>query len=62
MKLYIGNKKNKSEDNELSQLSSICDFIEQSKYDSFINVTEAEFNEKGGISIKESTDYINQFF
>ena len=62
MKLYIGNKKNKSEDNELSQLSSICDFIEQSKHDSFINVTEAEFNEKGGISIKENTDYINQFF
>ena len=62
MKLYIGNKKNKSEDNELSQLSSICDFIEQSKYNSFINVTESEFNEKGGISINENRDYINQYF
>ena len=62
MKLYIGNKKNKAEDNELSQLSSICDFIEQSKYNSFINVTESEFNEKGGISINENRDYINQYF
>ena len=29
MELYIGNKKNKGEDNQLTQLRTVCDFIKQ---------------------------------
>ena len=40
MKLYIGNKKNKAEDNHLSQLLTICDLIKQARYSSFNNIEE----------------------
>ena len=61
MKLYIGNKKNKMEDNQLSQLFTICDFIEQSQFSSFYNVNENEYYEKSKIASKEALEYMNQF-
>ena len=61
MKLYIGNKKNKMEDNQLSQLFTICDFIEQSRFSSFYNVNENEYYEKSKIASKEALEYMNQF-
>ena len=60
MKLYIGNKKNKNEDNELSQLLSICDFIIKANAKSFNGVSEIEFNEKSVASHKEAEEYINK--
>ena len=51
MKLYIGNKKNKTEDNQLSQLFGICDFIEHITFSSLNNVKESDFKEKGEICI-----------
>ena len=61
MQLYIGNKKNKNEDNELSQLLSCCDFIKQIKYDLLNNVSKDEFDEKGKISLNELSEYMSQF-
>ena len=61
MKLYIGNKKNKTEDNQLSQLFGICDFIEHITFSSLNNVKESDFKEKGEICIKESFEYMSQF-
>ena len=61
MKLYIGNKKNKNEDNQLSQLFSICDFIEHSEFNSFYNVNKNEYEEKSKNSFKEAFEYMNQF-
>ena len=61
MKLYIGNKKNKNEDNQLSQLFSICDFIEHSDFNSFYNVNKNEYEEKSKNSFKEAFEYMNQF-
>ena len=61
MKLYIGNRKNKVEGNQLTQLFTICDFIEQAKFSSFNNVSENEFKEKGEITLKESSEFMNQF-
>ena len=61
MKLYIGNRKNKVEGNQLTQLFTICDFIEQAKFSSFNNVSENEFKEKGEIALKESSEFMNQF-
>ena len=46
MELYIGEKKNKGEDNQLAQMLSICDFIIKANSDSFLNITETEYNEK----------------
>ena len=61
MQLYIGNKKNKSEDSQLTQLFSIIDFIKKVKYDSLYNVSESEYKEKGEASLKELDEYMNQF-
>ena len=61
MKLYIGNKKNKAEDNELSQLLTICDIIRQAKSSSFNNVNETEFYSKSQIAYSELTEYLEQF-
>ena len=61
MRLYIGNKKNKIEDNELSQLFSVCDFIEQVNYSMLNNITKEEFDEKVKISLEESQEYMSQF-
>ena len=61
MKLYIGNKKNKAEDNELSQLLTICDIIRQAKSSSFNNVNETEYNSKSQIAYSELTEYLEQF-
>ena len=61
MQLYIGNKKNKSEDNQLTQLLSNIDFIKKVKYSSLYNVSESEYNEKGETSLKELDEYMNQF-
>ena len=46
MELYIGEKKNKGEDNQLAQMLSICDFMTKVNYKSFYNMDEQEFNEK----------------
>ena len=61
MKLYIGTKKNKSEDNELTQLLSICDIIKDAKYNTFQNVNEDDFNQKCSNSVKELDEYIRTF-
>ena len=61
MKLYIGTKKNKSEDNELTQLLSICDIIKDAKYNTFQNVNEDDFNQKCSNSFKELDEYIRTF-
>ena len=61
MQLYIGNKKNNSEDNQLTQLLTNIDFIKKVKYSSLYNVSESEYNEKGETSLKELDEYINQF-
>ena len=46
MQLYIGDKKNKGEDNQLTQMLTICDFIKVAKADSFFGVSEEEYNKK----------------
>ena len=62
MRLYIGNKKNKAEDNYLSQLLTICDLIKQAKYSSFNNISEIDFHKNSQISYNENTDYMSVFF
>lgn len=44
MELYIGNKKNKKEDNELIQLLSICHHIYNMSYSKLLNVTKEEYD------------------
>ena len=61
MRLYIGNKKNKIEDNELSQLFTVCDFIEQVDHSMLNNITKEEFKEKVKISLEETQEYMDQF-
>ena len=61
MKLYIGNKKNKIEDNELSQLLTICDIIRQAKYSTFNNINEIDYHEKSSIAIKEAAEFLSEF-
>ena len=51
MELYIGNKKNKGEDNQLTQLRTVCDFIKQINAKSLFNVDEEEFNQKSELSL-----------
>ena len=46
MELYIGDKKNKHEGSQLTQLLGICDFISKIKYSQLIGVTNKEFIEK----------------
>ena len=43
MELYIGEKKNKFEGSQLTQLMSICDFISMIKYSDLINVSNEEY-------------------
>ena len=61
MQLYIGNKKLKIEDSQLTQLLTICDFIKQSDYNKLYNVSKAEYDEKCEISLKELEEYMRQF-
>ena len=61
MQLYIGNKKNKIEDNQLTQLLTSIDFIKKVDYNSLYNVSESEYDEKGEISFKELKEYMMQF-
>ena len=61
MQLYIGNKKNKIEDNQLTQLFSCCDFIKQVKYNLFNNISESEYKEKCENSYNELSEYMSQF-
>ena len=46
MELYIGEKKNKFEGSQLTQLLGICDFIAKIKYSQLIDVTSEEFIKK----------------
>ena len=55
MELYIGDKKNKNEGSQLTQLLGICDIICNLKYTQLIGVTQEEFFEK----CKEATNDIN---
>ena len=62
LKLYIGDLKNKSEGNQLTQLSGICERVIEINNDSLINVTEEEFKRKCsnslyGIGKGEETKY-----
>ena len=43
MQLYIGERKNKKEDSQLTQLLGICDFISKVKSPNLIDVTNEEF-------------------
>jgi hypothetical protein len=62
MRLYIGNKKNKAEDNQLSQLLTICDLIKQARYSSFNNINELDFHKYSEASYNENTEYMSVFF
>ena len=53
MDLYIGEKKNKGEDNQLAQMTTICDFIKGVSSKSFFNIEEEEFNKKCQIAFQE---------
>ena len=46
MELYIGEKKNKFEGSQLTQLLGICDFIAKIKYNELIDVSNEEFIKK----------------
>ena len=59
MELYIGEKKNKGEDNQLAQMTTICDFIKGVSAKSFFNVDEEEFNRK---SQDAFTEYMENYF
>jgi len=60
MKLYIGSKKNKAQDNQLSQLLTICDMVRQAEHTSFNNVTKEDYHEKSDIAYNEATDYMSE--
>ena len=53
MKLYIGDKKNKGEDNQLSQILGVCDFVNNSSFNNFYKVDKEEFNQKCQISVQD---------
>ena len=59
MELYIGDKKNKGEDNELTQMRTVCDFIKQVKAKSLFNVDEEEFNQKSELSLQHLNSKMN---
>ena len=46
MKLYIGDKKNKGEDNQLTQMMTVCDFVKDADWSSFFNIEEKDYIEK----------------
>ena len=58
MQLYIGDKKNKGEDNQLTQMITVCDFIKEAKPSSFFNIDEKEYFEKCQNCF---TDYLDNF-
>ena len=58
MELYIGKKKNKNEDNYLSQMLVVCDFITKIDAKS-IKMDEEEFNQKCQVSFK---DYMENYY
>ena len=60
MRLYIGNKKNKAQDNQLSQLLTICDIVKQARYTSFNNVKEVEYHDKCTVSYNDSTEFLKE--
>ena len=60
MKLYIGTKKNKAQDNQLSQLLSICDIVKLAEYTSFNNVKLKEFHDKSDIAFNEAAEYMSE--
>ena len=53
MKLYIGDKKNKGVDNQLSQILGVCDFVNNSSFNNFYKVDKEEFNQKCQISVQD---------
>ena len=59
MKLYIGEKKNKVEGNQLAQIVTICDFIKFANSKSFFNIDVEEFNHKSNITFQE---YLQNYF
>ena len=61
MHLYIGNKINKIEDSQLTQLFTVCDFIKDENFKSFYNISETEYTEKGEASLNELNEYMLQF-
>ena len=46
MELFIGDRKNKKEDSELTQFLSLCDYIYNISYSNLINVTKEEYELK----------------
>ena len=61
MQLYIGNKINKIEGGQLTVLFTCCNFIKNAKYNSFYDINEREYIEKGELSLKELNEYMIQF-
>ena len=52
MELFIGDRKNKREDSELTQFLSLCDYIYNISYSNLINVTKEEYELKCNESAK----------
>ena len=52
MELFLGERKNKKEDNELIQLLSLCDYICNMSYSKLINVSKEEYQLKCNESAK----------
>ena len=52
MELFLGERKNKKEDNELIQLLSLCDYICNMSYTKLINVSKEEYQLKCNESAK----------
>lgn len=44
MELYIGEKRNKEEGNQLTQLLGICSFVKYLNYKSLFDITKEEFD------------------
>ena len=59
MELFLGDKRNKKEDNELTQLISLCDYIEYMSPGKLIGVSNEEFERKCNEAAKNeiSSDY-----
>ena len=60
MELYIGNKKNAMEGNQLAQILTSCDFIKNVNFNSFYDITETEYIENSRMSLVESREYLVQ--
>ena len=55
MELYIGEKKNKNEGSQLTQLSGICEHVMNLTYNQLNGVTKEEFDDKCVLSQFAST-------